>query len=186
MSYKMNSAWTEYYEELDTDKRGEILKRLVAELPDDGGNAFRQRVFNYRYTDEKDPAHQIDRFLWIGCIFRDMNKNASLFSFLNKKRIAKFAKELGFDQIGELTEVEKACLLEEYKHSLKRYFDSCMTGNYHTFFGIGNPEDKTRIAAAKQDILAMTVGIAKQFRQEEYFGLWTEAGQTLLVELENK
>ncbi len=185
MNYEMNSAWAEYYGELDTDKRRTILERLLQELPDDDGNAFRQRIFNYRYTDKKDANHQIDRFLWIGCIFRDLSKNASIFSFLNKKRIVKYGNEMGFDQIGALTDMEQACLLEEYKHALRRYYDSCMSGNYHTFFGMGNPEDRVRIAAAKEDITAMTVAIAKQFHQEDFFGLWIEAGRSVLDELEN-
>ena len=184
MNYEFDSIWENYYEELDTDKRRAILEETTAAHPDDAANEFRKRIFFYRYVDEKNPSHTIDRFLWIGCMFRDIFHNASLFQFFEKKQVTKYAKELGLDQIASLSGKEKACLYQEYKHAFKRYYDSCQSGNYHTLFGMVQPEDNKRIAAAKDDIHAMSVGIATKFHMEDTFGLWTEAAQDFLAELE--
>ena len=186
MNYEINSVWNPYYEELDTDKRKALLEELTSTQPDDGANDFRKRIFNYRYVDEKKPEHTIDRFLWIGCMFRDINHNASLFTFFEKKQVAKYVKELGLDQVASLSSKEKACLYQEYKHAFKRYLESCMSGNYHSLFGMVQPEDEKRIAAAKGDIRSMSTGIAAQFHLEDSFTLWTDAATDLLNELESK
>ena len=184
MNYEFDSIWDNYYEELDTDKRKAILEEVMAVNPDDGANEFRKRIFFYRYVDEKKPNHTIDRFLWIGCMFRDIQHNASFFQFFEKKQVTKFSKELGCDQIASLSSKEKACLYHEYKHAFKRYYDSCQSGNYHSLFGMVQPEDNKRIAAAKEDIRAMSVGIASRFHMEDTFEMWTSAAEEFLAELE--
>lgn len=183
MSYELDPMWDPYYEELDTEKRRTILQQLLSEQEDDGANTFRERIFHYRYVDEKNPKHMIDRFLGIGCMYRDIAANASPLSFFTKKQVIKYSKELGLDQISSLSQKEKACLYQEYKHAFKRYFQSCMSGNYHAMFGIVQPEDDVRIAAARKDIAVMTTGIAKQFRMEDTLALWLEAGNDALAEL---
>ncbi|MCR5640292.1 MAG: hypothetical protein K6G04_02945 [Lachnospiraceae bacterium] len=179
MKYEVSSLWEPYYEELDTTKRKELLDSITASNPDDGANEFRRRVFQYRYVDEKNPKHQIDRFLWIACMLRDICNNTSLFSMFSKKQVISYGNELGFDQIAGLSELEKTCLYQEYRHALRRYYASCMSGNYHSMFGILQPEDEVRIAAAKQDIEAMTSLIAQRFHVEENFALWMEAGASV-------
>ncbi|MBE5909339.1 MAG: hypothetical protein E7278_10970 [Lachnospiraceae bacterium] len=186
MSYDMNPVWEPYYSELDTDKRKALLDEISAAQEDDGANEFRQRIFYYRYVDQKDPKHQIDRFLGTACMFRDFAANRSIFSVFSKKQVIKYGNELGFNQIASLSGKEKACLYREYKHALRRYFESCMSGNYHSLFGMVQPEDKVRIAAAKNDIATMTTGIAKLFHLEDSFTLWMEAGNDLLAELEQE
>ena len=47
----MGSApWKEYYLELEPERRAQILERLIKEVPDDGSDRFRKKLFELRYV----------------------------------------------------------------------------------------------------------------------------------------
>ena len=62
--YEISPAWTEYYRELEPEKRMVILERLLREEPDDGSNMFRKMLFAKRCLEGESEKPSVDRYLW--------------------------------------------------------------------------------------------------------------------------
>ena len=44
--YEVNECWSEYYSELDPDRRRELYQTIIQEQEDDGANTFRKKLMD--------------------------------------------------------------------------------------------------------------------------------------------
>ena len=77
--YEQSARWNEYYREPEPRRRKEQLDILCMTEPDDGANEYRRMLFKARHVDEKQPGHEVDRFLFNCLSFAQLWASAKLF-----------------------------------------------------------------------------------------------------------
>ena len=94
--YEQSARWNEYYREPEPRRRKEQLDILCMTEPDDGANEYRRMLFKARHVDEKQPGHEVDRFLFNCLSFAQLWASAKLF----KKHAKKEALQALSDMMG--------------------------------------------------------------------------------------
>ena len=86
-----------YYEELDPDKRRSLLDQyLSGSAPDDPVDRYRSALYDYRYTNPKEPGRKVDNYMWALLSLMYTHRESLIFPGRNVKAVRRIMKDLEF------------------------------------------------------------------------------------------
>ncbi|MBQ7566892.1 MAG: hypothetical protein IJT18_07210 [Oscillospiraceae bacterium] len=175
MRFEPDSEWAAFYEELEPQKRGQILQALRPELLDET-DRFRKQLFLERYRDKKHPDREVDNYLWHYLFLLEAYRNRlTLFSGFSRD-VKRSAAALHWEEIETLPEAQQAALYLEFRNAASRYLDCCRSDQYgRTLFGLRRGSDREKLERATQDIWRMSRGVAISSGREEQMRLFCDA-----------
>lgn len=165
--------WDTYYEETDPERRRELLSEGSETEPEDELTSLRQRLWDLRYTDPKDPGHRIDRLLWqfvnILCIYRMSGPG-----FLRKnseKEVREAIETMGFEEASALGEAGTEELYREFRNAARRYFAACSGDRAYRkkYFGIVSMSGGEAGEKLARDAWRLSEGVRERFHLGEEF-----------------
>lgn len=157
--YRACGVWSPYYEELDTQKRHDLLMELLHTAEDDGGNRLREELFTRRYVTRKGIVN--DTYL-IHCL---MLKNLyaqrkGLFLGFKKEVKKELADFLPLDA-AQLPEAEQSAWYWEFRNTARRYLDASRSDQYgKKLMGLVSSSADEKLERVVKDLWAMSRGIA--------------------------
>lgn len=172
--FAMNEELKTYYDELDPQKRKEILDRMDGDKP-----SFRRQMFKQRYVFLRKPERLADNWLFKcvylpGLLKRRFLKKATL------REINLTINEMFLNE--ELTHEERCELYFEMRNTVRRYLSTCRSPRYaSSFFGFKKATVDEKKERAVEDIYRMSLGIAKAYHLEEKMSLWCQACRDELI-----
>ena len=176
--YEQSARWNEYYRELEPKKRRALLDELCLTEPDDGANAFRQRLYRARYVDEKQPGREVDRFLFNCLSFVQLWQSAKLFRRHAKKEVLAALRDMLSEEAAQYGEAGERALYWELRNAAARYLRTCSDSGYNrALFGMIASGDESRADRVCRDIWRMTDGLTKQLSLQGELRLWSRAVQ---------
>lgn len=174
--YEQSARWNEYYRELEPQRRREMLAELIASEPDDGANAYRQRLFEARCVDPKAPGKLIDRFLFQCVNFMELYRSAKLFRRGAAKEVRRELRNMRFDEAVPLGEAGERALYWEIRNAAARYFRTCDSPGYNrALFGLVASGAVSKQDRMCRDAWQMSTGLARRVGLEDEMALWTRA-----------
>ena len=88
-----------YYEELDPDKRRSLLDQyLSGSAPDDPVDRYRSALYDYRYTNPKEPGRKVDNYMWALLSLMYTHRESLIFPGRNVKAVRRIMKDLAQDE----------------------------------------------------------------------------------------
>lgn len=165
--YEINDVLKPYYEEIEPEKRLEILNSV----PENIESEFLREIYNIRY--EKQGQKNIDRWLWHCMCLQMLYGKSSFFRSLRMKEITKILDAL---RMNDTDEEHKNFLYHEYKNAAKRYLSTCKAANYASrIMGFRQASDDEKVFKACQDIWQMSKGIALKEGIYDKMKIWCDA-----------
>lgn len=172
----MDIRWTDYYVELEPEKRRELLQVLLGEVPDDGANAYRAELFKRRYVDPKKPDQLVDRMLWQCVNFGEIYKVRYLFKGSAVKEVKNALQELGFMEAGPAGGACEDALYWEIRNAASRYFKTCRNPEYRkVLFGLLASGSRDKKRQMCMDVWKMTAGLSGKYALEKELAVWNRA-----------
>lgn len=164
MPYKQmlveNPVWIPYYEELDPQKRKEILNQISPVEVDPKLYELRQILWEERYCDPKKKNQPVDHDL-LACI------NLLLaFQIRRKKEILKIIETTGYDLAVPYGEDGLAVWYWEIRNAVRRYIILSKDDRSYRngLFGLLPSTDKQRAQGLGEDLWNISVGIQRQIK----------------------
>lgn len=174
--YKIKECWSEFYTELDPDKRREIYQTIVQEQEDDGANDFRRQLMDLRYTDPKKPDRKVDYFLWNMVILPGYLRPMYYFRAVGEREIRGIIRSLGLETAHEWDETKRAAAYWEYYNTALRYLSTCKGPNYaKKLFGTMQSGEDEKLAKTARDFYLMTVTVPAKYEREKDLDLFIRA-----------
>ena len=174
--YQLNECWSDFYSEIDPDKRQELYAKIIQEQEDDGANAFRKEFMGLRFTHPSKPGKKIDNFIWNILILPGFLRPMYLVRAVGEREIQGVVRELGLESAQEWDETKRAAAYWEYRNAAKRYLSTCNGPNYgKKFFGVMQSTDEEKLAKTARDFYAMAVTVPAKYEREEEMELFTRA-----------
>ena len=174
--YEQSARWNEYYRELEPRRRRELLDRLCMTEPDDGANEYRQLLYRARHVDEKQPGHEVDRFLFSCLSFAQLWSSARMFKKSARREVERSLKEMLADGAAEYGEAGERALYWEIRNAAARYLKTCEnTGYNRALFGLIASGDESRADRVCRDVWRMTEGLAERLNLGDQLRVWNRA-----------
>ena len=173
-----NELLEAFYEEIDPDKRLALLneyKEAVSE-EEDPLLPYRVRLYDYRYKDPKDSSRRVDNYLMAILTFMFLYKDSRILPFRNVKETLRTVKDMQQDERVLTDDQYAEAFMMEVRNSVRRYFDTCKSDNYHRkFFGVtaSNADEKEKQRCF--DAWRMSYGLAERLGIEEEMALFCRA-----------
>lgn len=174
--YEITPGWEEYYTTLEMSERKEIFERLIQELPDDGANELRKKMFTNRYPGAGKRGSIVDKYLSFMVFFPGLyERRASIFTRLDKE-MEKACETLCLNGSDSYNEAEKAALYLEIRNMADLYFWTCKDGSYgNKIFGVMVSSDEDKVKKACAEAWVCSVGILKASKMEERMKVFSDA-----------
>ena len=174
--YEQNAKWNRYYQELEPSERKRIYEELKDSEPDDGANAYRERIFAARHTDPKDPGREVDFFLF-QCVSLIQTYHIANFSHRNAiKEVENAFQIMLYDEASQYGEAGEKALYWELRNVAARYFKTCETTGYNrALFGLIQSGSEGRLDRMCRDAWQITRGLARRIGLEERMSIWNRA-----------
>lgn len=166
-----------YYEELDPAKRRAILASYEeTEGADDAVLSYRKELYDYRYTNPKDPTRPVDQFMMALLTFMYFYKQGIIFPGRFTKQVRGIVKDLERDaKVHEDEDMAEAFKME-VRNAVRRYFDTCKSDSYHKkFFGIQASSADEKETQRCLDTWRMSLGIAERLSLKDEMTLLCQA-----------
>ena len=195
MEYYTNNNWTEYYREVDPDKRREIMETLFNEVEDDGANELRKSLFDKRHKPPKNAVKSVDNGIWHLIV---VPANLSIrFRYLpgTRKEIQKAMDDMGVSGVDPSDEVAVSAVYWEIRNIARRYFATCESPKYgRKLFGMIAASDDEKLKKTAYFIWDCVEGIPSFFdmrsemrifidaMKDEFFDNY-EYGETVFLEV---
>jgi len=174
--YEQSSEWNSYYQELDPKERKRIFEKLKASEPDDGANAYRERIFSARHTDPAQPGREVDTFLF-QCVSLIQTYHIANFTPRSAiKEIENAFRLMLYDEAAQYGEAGEKALYWELRNAAARYFKTCEASGYNrALFGLIQSGSEGRLDRMCRDAWQITHGLAQRTGQEERMRIWNQA-----------
>ena len=174
--YEQSAKWNMYYQELNPSERKRLYEELKASEPDDGANAYRERIYAARYTDPKLPGHEVDYFLF-QCVSLIQTYHIASFSRRRAvKEVEKAFEMMLYDEAFQYGEAGEKALYWELRNAAARYFKTCEASGYNrVMFGLIQSSSEGRLDRMCRDAWQITHGLAARIGQEERMRIWNQA-----------
>ena len=174
--YEQSAKWNLYYQELDPGERRRLYEELKASEPDDGANAYRERIFAARHTDPGQPGHEVDFFLFQFVSLIQTYRIANFFRQNARKEIEQAWKLMLYDEAFQYGEAGEKALYWELRNTAARYFKTCeMPGYNRLMFGLIQSGSEGRLDRMCRDAWQVTYGLAQRTGLEERMRIWNQA-----------
>ena len=111
--YKLNPLWTDFYRETEPERRRQLLKRTLEEVPDDGANACRVRLFECRHKRTGKQEHEVDLLLWQCVNFIQVYASARFFKRKARKDVESCLAAIGYDEAADFGEVGRQAHVQQ-------------------------------------------------------------------------
>lgn len=176
MKYLENASWQEYYQEIDEEKRWQIYERLVKEIQDDGANALRKELYQWRYINPKKPGKRVDKGIWEMIVMPAQLRGVIVFSGSTKKQIAQSLKNLRITEENSRDEVLRAAVYWEIRNIARRFYDSCNSPKYgRKFFGLQQSDWDEKLRRMSKDLWNMAENVPNKFHMEKEMEIFSDA-----------
>lgn len=176
--YEQSARWNEYYREPEPRRRKEQLDILCMTEPDDGANEYRRMLFKARHVDEKQPGHEVDRFLFNCLSFAQLWASAKLFKKHAKKEALQALSDMLYDRAPAYGEAGERAFYWEIRNAAVRYLMTCQHSGYNrAFFGMIASGDESRADRICRDVWRMTDGLAERLDLRDALRVWSRAVQ---------
>lgn len=176
--YEVNECWSEYYSELDPDRRRELYQTIIQEQEDDGANAFRKKLMDLRHTDPKKSARKVDNFVWNMVILPGYLRPMYYFRAVGEREMQNVIRELGLENAAEWDDTKRAAAYWEYRNAAQRYLSTCSGPNYaKKLFGTMQSSDEEKLTKTARDFYHMTVTVPAKYEKEKELELFIRALQ---------
>lgn len=179
---EIDPLWTPYRSELDPQRRLDILDAMG-----EAGQGFCREIFHGRYRRLGRDGRWADGWLWRCICLPGLScRGSSLLSRRGARReMRAVLRELFLDRAEDLAEDETTALYWEFRNVARRYLSTCRADGYaSSFFGMKRATEEEKRARAREDILAMSQGVAQAFGLEEDMALWCAALRDELMDHE--
>ncbi|MFA6847630.1 MAG: DUF6553 family protein [Lachnospiraceae bacterium] len=174
--YEQSAKLNMYYREIDPGKRKQLLDELCMTEEDDGANEYRRHLYELRHVDRKDPAHEVDLFLWNCINLPFIYKSKTLFMSGPIKEVRKIMKDMGAAESSEYGDAGEKAFYWEMRNTMKRYLSTCDDKNYRRkLFGLMSASDEDRIVQTCKDAWEMSYGIAGRLHLEDEMKVFCKA-----------
>lgn len=172
-----NELLENYYEELDSDKRRALLDEYLSGPPsDDPAAEYRKVLFDYRYTDPKDPERRVDNYMWALLSLMYTHRGSVIFPQRNVKEVRRIMKDLEQDERVHTDECFAEAFMLEVRNAVRRYFDTCKSDNYHKkLFGMTHSSSDEKEKQRCIDTWKMSAGLAQRVGLEDEMSLFNRA-----------
>ena len=166
-----------YYEELDPDKRRSLLDQyLSGSAPDDPVDRYRSALYDYRYTNPKEPGRKVDNYMWALLSLMYTHRESLIFPGRNVKAVRRIMKDLAQDERVHTDERFAEAFTQEVRNAVRRYFDTCKSDNYHKkLFGVTHSTADEKEKQRCIDTWKMSVGVARRVGIEDEMSLFNQA-----------
>lgn len=168
MNYLENIIWRPFYEELDPEKRWAIYREITETQGDDGANALRKELLNWRYTDPKKPGKRVDKGIWEMVVMPAHMSGFIAFKKRIQQHIDDSLKNLRMTQDNLNNEVLASAVYWEMRNIARRFYDTCKSSQYgRKLFGMKEstwPEKQLRCA---HDVWTMAEIVPERFDRKE-------------------
>ena len=180
----MGSAlWKEYYLELEPERRAQILERLLKEVPDDGSDRFRKKLFELRYLETDHRSREVDysrpsvdRYLWQCVNFVQLYETSRFFKRGARREVTQFLSGNGYIEAMEAGPDGERALYWEIRNAARRFFKTCSGTEYRrALFGLMSPGKADQKNQMCLDTWKMTEGIAHRLGIAKDLSVWTKA-----------
>ena len=176
MEYIKNDAWQEFYEEIEPQKRREIMERLLTEAEDDGANDLRQKLFKERHKPPKNAVREVDNGIWHMIVVPSNMKLQYKVTPGTKNEIKKSMKGLGVEAVDKNDPVKVSAVYWEIRNIAKRYFSTCNGPKYaRKLFGILPSSDAEQLRKTAEDVWACVVGVPEYYKMKEEMQIFSDA-----------
>ncbi len=174
--YEQSAKWNMYYQELDPGERKRLYEELKVSEPDDGANAFRERIFAARYTDPRQPGHEVDYFLF-QCVSLIQTYRIAVFFRRNAiKEVEEALRIILYDEAFQYGEAGEKALYWELRNTAARYFKTCEAPGYNRMlFGLIQSGSEGRLDRMCRDVWQITRGLAQRTGMEGRLRVWNQA-----------
>ena len=174
----LNPLWEEYYSALDPVDRGRFLEKALKEIPDDGGNALRKKLFALRYLEKDSLKPSVDRYLWQCVNFVQLYNTSRFFKKSGRKEVLAFLDGYGYSEAAGAGSAGESVLYWEVRNAAKRYLKTCTGTEYRrSLFGFLSPKEADQRNHMCLDVWKMTSGLEKRLGLQQELKLWTMAVQ---------
>ena len=172
-----NELLENYYEELDPDKRRVLLDEYLSGAPsEDPAAEYRKVLFDYRYTDPKDPERRVDNYMWALLSLMYTHRGSVIFPHRNVKEVRRIMKDLERDERVHTDECFAEAFMLEVRNAVRRYFDTCKSDNYHKkLFGMTHSSSDEKEKQRCIDTWKMSAGLAQRVGLEDEMSLFNRA-----------
>ena len=172
-----NELLENYYEELDPDKRRVLLDEYLSGAPsEDPAAEYRKVLFDYRYTDPKDPERRVDNYMWALLSLMYTHRGSVIFPQRNVKEVRRIMKDLEQDERVHTDECFAEAFMLEVRNAVRRYFDTCKSDNYHKkLFGMTHSSSDEKEKQRCIDTWKMSAGLAQRVGLEDEMSLFNRA-----------
>ncbi len=185
--YEQSTEWNIYYQELDPKERKRLFEKLKTSEPDDGANAYRERIFAARHTDPEQPDHEVDYFLF-QCVSLIQTYRIANFSRRSAvKEVEKALQIMLYDEAFQYGEAGEKALYWELRNTAARYFNTCEASGYNrALFGLIQSSDEGRLDRMCRDAWQISLGLAQRTGQEDRLRIWVQAVLDAYLQVDRK
>ena len=171
----------EYFRELSPRDR-----RILFEAAEGQGDEimdFCKMLYRDRYTDPRDPEHNVDNWLWKIVYLPGLYSKKGLLRKAVSHEAEATIRDLHLENPGSYTDVEKTLLYLEFRNVAKRYLSTTKNDRYGSrFLGLkkAGAEEKARKAA--EDIWRASRGLAIASDETDRLEIWCAALHDELIQ----
>ena len=172
-----NELLENYYEELDPDRRRVLLDEYLSGSPsDDPAAEYRKVLFDYRYTDPRDPERRVDNYMWALLSLMYTHRGSVIFPQRNVKEVRRIMKDLEQDERVHTDERFAEAFMLEVRNAVRRYFDTCKSDNYHKkLCGMTHSSSDEKEKQRCIDTWKMSAGLAQRVGLEDEMSFFNRA-----------
>lgn len=157
--YSACGAWGPFYEELDTQKRHDLLRELLRTAEDDGANRLREELFTKRYITKKGVVN--DTYLIHCLMLKNLYAQRKSLFLGFKKEVAKELAAFLPQDAARLPEAEQSALYWELRNTARRYLDASRSDQYgKKLMGLVSASADEKLERVVRDLWTMSRGIA--------------------------
>ena len=175
---KSDFKWNRYYEEIDPERRKELLEIGCEQCPDENADFIRRRLWDLRYADPENSGRRVDLFLWqcvnLLCIYKTAG-----FLFTRRgaeKELQKARKTMGFELAETYGDTGKKLLYFECRNAIRRYFWTCHDKSYQKkLFGIASMKEDEWQDKIAGNAWQLAEGLPERLGKKEELALFSDA-----------
>ena|ERR1035437_6160118 len=170
--------WSEYYKELDPERRKVLLDHNGEEVLEDPLNELRRGLWKLRYVDPENTNHRVDHFL-MQCVNFLFLYKSSKSRFARKsaaKEVRSALNTMGFSLAGQYGEVGDNLLYMEFRNTISRYFSTCSNRFYgRKIFGLMSSSDSEKKYQMAKDAWQLSEGLPERLEMTKELALFSKA-----------